>query len=163
MSNFTIHGAMDHHHVCLRRPLCITGRPSSAHLQMSKTGRILFCLHRSTFLSSTYLHLFSLFVILSTRVLQKIKDPLHIGHPFSACVYLSLKMTNQSNVIDVRQMLLVNIVPVHWQKARGKRGANPWQEMRQFGMPYLYDILTLYFAPRKNCRGSQNQEQGRPD
>lgn len=72
------------------------------------------------------MHLFSLFVILSTRVFQKIEDPEHIDHPFSACVYLSLKMTNQSNVIDVRrQMLLVNIVPV--QEARCKR-----QEAGQF-------------------------------
>ena len=42
-----------------------------------------------------------------------------------ACVYFPLKMTNQSSVTDVRQMLLLNIVPVHWQKARGKRPANP--------------------------------------
>ena len=75
---------------------------------------------------------FSLFVILSTWVPQKIKDPLHINHPFSACVYLSLKMTNQSSVTDVRQMFLLNIVPIHWQKARGKRPANPWREMWQF-------------------------------
>ena len=118
---------MDHHHVCLGRPLCITGRASSVHLQMSRRlGESSFLFASINFLSSTNMHLFSLFVILSTRVFQKIEDPEHIDHPFSACVYLSLKMTNQSNVIDVRrQMLLVNIVPVHWQEARGKRPANP--------------------------------------
>ena len=121
MSNFTIHGAMDHHHVCLRRPLCITGRASSAHLQMSKTGRILFsvCIDQLFFLPPTCTC--SLFSSSCQQEFPKKLKILYTSVILSlACVYLSLKMTNQSNVIDVRrQMLLVNIVPV--QEARCKR------------------------------------------